>query len=84
MNCRKRFGVFVVRYVGTERCTFEVKHHTGLRDKLQSILEENFDLTVQSCGVCRPCGRQTESLDKRNSVIIQQITEASSVQNTLQ
>lgn len=57
-----------------ERCTFNVENH-GLRDKLQSILEEKFDLTVQSCGVCRPCGRQTESLDKSFSVIRQQIGE---------
>lgn len=33
------------------------------------------DLTVQSCRVCRPCGRQTESLDNRFSVIRQQIGE---------
>ena len=57
-----------------ERCTFNVENH-GLRDTLQRILVEKLDLTVQSCRVCRPCGRQTESLDKRFSVIRQQIGE---------
>lgn len=57
-----------------ERCTFNVENH-GLQDKMQSILEEKIDLSVQSCRVCRPCGRQTEALDKRFSVIRQQIGE---------
>ena len=31
-----------------ERCTFNVENHPGLRVKLQSILEDSVDFTVQS------------------------------------
>ena len=58
-----------------ERCTFNVENQPGLRAKLQSILEESIDVTVQSSRVCRPCGRQTESLEKRYNVVMQQIRE---------
>ena len=51
-----------------ERCTFNVENHAGLRAKLESILEDSIDVTVQSSRVCRPCGRQTESLEKRYKV----------------
>ena len=42
-----------------ERCTFNVENHS-LPEKLQSILSEKIDLTVQSCRPCRSCGRQKE------------------------
>ena len=58
-----------------ERCTFIVENHPGLRVKLQSILEDSVDFTVQSSRVCRTCGRQTESLEKRYTVVMQQIRE---------
>ena len=58
-----------------ERCTFNVEIHPGLRVKLESILEESIDITVQSSHVCRPCGRQMESLEKRYNVVMQQIRE---------
>ena len=45
-----------------ERCTFNVENHPGPRAKLQSILEESIDVTVQSSRVCRPCGRRTQSV----------------------
>ena len=47
----------------------------SLREKLQSILEDKIELTVQSGRLCRSCGRQTESLEKRFSVIKEQIGE---------
>ena len=58
-----------------ERCTFNVENHHDLRIKLHSILEESVDFTVQSSRVCRTCGRQTESLEKRYSVVMQQMKE---------
>ena len=58
-----------------ERCTFNVENHHDLRVKLHSILEESVDFTVQSSRVCRTCGRQTESLEKRYSVVRQQMKE---------
>ena len=58
-----------------ERCTFNVENHPGLRVKLESILEESINVTVQSSHVCRPCGRQMESLEKRYNVVMQQIRE---------
>ena len=58
-----------------ERCTFNVENHAGLRAKLESILEDSIHTTVQSSRVCRPCGRQTESLEKRYNVVMQQIRE---------
>ena len=57
-----------------EQCTFNVENH-GLLDKLQRILEEKMDLAIQSCCVCRLRDCQTESLDKRFSVVRQQIGE---------
>ena len=58
-----------------ERCTFNVENPHDLRVKLQSILDESVDFTVQSSRVCRTCGRQTESLGKRYSVVMQQMRE---------
>ena len=65
------FGMSLVR----EGCTFNMENHPGLRAKLESILEESMDVTVHSSRVCRPCGRQTESLEKRYNVVMQQIRE---------
>lgn len=45
-----------------ERCTFNVENHPGPRAKLQSIIEESIDVTVQSSRLCRPCGRKMQSL----------------------
>ena len=58
-----------------ERCTFNVQQHSGLRQKLESILEETVDCNVYSSRVCRPCGRKIESLNKKYQVVIEQIRE---------
>ena len=58
-----------------ERCTFNVQQHSGLRQKLESILEETVDCNVYSSRVCRPCGRRIESLNKKYQVVMEQIRE---------
>ena len=60
-----------------ERCTFNVENHS-LPEKLQSILSEKIDLTVQSCRPCRSCGRQ-----KEKGSVLSSNRYGSSVQNTL-
>ena len=56
-----------------ERCTFNVQQHSGLRQKLESILEETVHSNVYSSCVCRPCGRKIESLNKKYQVVMEQI-----------
>ena len=51
-----------------ERCS-------GLRQKLESILEETVDCNVYSSRVCRPCGRRIKSLNKKYQVVMEQIRE---------
>lgn len=58
-----------------ERCTYNVEQHSGLRTKLESILEETIDCKVNSCRVCRPCGRRVEALDKKFQVVMEQVRE---------
>ena len=56
-----------------ERCTFNVQQQSGLRQKLESILEETVDCNVYSSRVCRPCGRRIKSLNKKYQVVMEQI-----------
>ncbi|KAJ7336002.1 hypothetical protein OS493_013372 [Desmophyllum pertusum] len=58
-----------------ERCTYNVEQHSGLRQKLESILEETIDCNANSCRVCRPCGRRVEALDKKFNVVMEQVRE---------
>lgn len=58
-----------------ERCTYNVEQHSGLRQKLESILEETIDCNANSCRVCRPCSRRVEALDKKFNVVMEQVRE---------
>ena len=39
-----------------ERCTFNIEQHSGLRQKLESVLEHDIDFKASSSRICRPCG----------------------------
>ena len=58
-----------------ERCTFNIEHNSGLRAKLESVLENAIDFKATSNRICRPCGRKVEALEKKFNVVMQQVRE---------
>ena len=58
-----------------ERCTYNFQQNSGLRQKLEIILEEMVDFNVSSYRVCRPCGRRIEALEKKFQVVMEQVRE---------
>ena len=58
-----------------ERCTFNIEQHSGLRHKLESILEHDIDFKASSSRICRPCGRKVEALEEIFHVVMEQVQE---------
>ena len=58
-----------------ERCTFNIEHNSGLRTKLESVLENAIDFKATSNRICRPCGRKVEAIEKKFNVVMQQVRE---------
>ena len=58
-----------------ERCTFNIEQHSGLRQKLESVLEHDIDFKASSSRICRPCGRKVEALGKKFHVVMEQVQE---------
>ena len=58
-----------------ERCTFNIEHNSGLRTKLEFVLENAIDFKATSNRICRPCGRKVEALEKKFNVVMQQVRE---------
>lgn len=58
-----------------ERCTFNVRSHEGLLQKIEKIVEEKIDTDMKSIRTCRPCCRKMELLDKKNVVLQAQLRE---------
>ena len=48
--------------------------HSGLRQKLESVLEHDIDFKASSSRICRPCG-QVEALEKNFHVVMEQVQE---------
>ena len=53
-----------------ERCTFNIEQHSGLRQKLESVLEHDIDFKASSSRICRPCGPW-----KKFHVVMEQVQE---------
>ena len=51
-----------------ERWPFNIEQHSGLRQKLESVLEHDIDFKASSSRIWRPCGRKVEALEKKNSM----------------
>ena len=49
--------------------------HSGLRQKLESVLEHDIDFKASSSRICRPCGRKVEALEKKIHVVMEQVQE---------
>ena len=48
-----------------ERCTFNIEQHSGLRQKLESVLEHDINFKASSSRICWPCGHKVETLEKK-------------------
>ena len=55
--------VWTISLIG-ERCTFNIEN-SGLRQKLESVLEHDIDFKASSSRICRPCGRKVEALEQK-------------------
>ena len=66
--------VFAISLIG-ERCMFNIEQHSGLRQKLESVLEHDIDFKASSSRICRPCGRKVKALEKKLHVVMEQVQE---------
>ena len=56
-----------------ERCTFNIEQHSGLRQKLESVLEHDIDFKASSSRICRPYGHVV--MDLAGHVVMEQVQE---------